>query len=76
MSGKLFNKVLYYERVENEIVVTKEEAIEDSVSKLENSLLNDLNRDAKIIDKLLEEKNNRRRKFISKCSICCRGEYS
>ena len=56
MSGKLFNKVLYYERVENEIVVTKEEAIEDSVSKLENSLLNDLNRDAKIIDKLLEEK--------------------
>ena len=36
--GKLFNKVLYYERVENEIVVTKEEAIEDSVSKLENSL--------------------------------------
>lgn len=56
MSGKLFNKVLYYERVENEIAVTKEEAIEDSVSKLENSLLNDLNRDAKIIDKLLEEK--------------------
>ena len=56
MSGKLFNKVLYYERVENEIVVTKEEAIEDSISKLENSLLNDLNRDAKIIDKLLEEK--------------------
>ena len=27
---------------------TKEEAIEDSVSKLENSLLNDLNRDAKL----------------------------
>ena len=42
--------------MENEIVVTKEEAIEDSVLKLENSLLNDLNRDAKIIDKLLEEK--------------------
>ena len=54
MSGKLFNKVLYYERVENEIVVTKEEAIEDSVSKLENSLLNDLNRDAKIVDKLID----------------------
>ena len=57
MSGKLFNKRCYIvKRVENEIVVTKEEAIEDSVSKLENSLLNDLNRDAKIIDKLLEEK--------------------
>ena len=41
---------------DSEQKVTKEEAIEDSVSKLENSLLNDLNRDAKIIDKLLEEK--------------------
>lgn len=56
MGGKLFNKVLYYERVENKIIVTKEEAVENSVSKLENSLLNDLNREAKIIDKLVDTK--------------------
>ena len=41
MSGKLFNKVLYYERVENEIVVTKEEAIEslDNIIKDDDVIL-------------------------------------
>ena len=51
-SGKIFNKVLYYERVEKEINLSQDEAIENSVKELENSLLNDSNRDAKIVDKL------------------------
>ena len=53
-SGKIFNKVLYYERVEKEINLSQDEAIENSVKELENSLLNDLNRDAKIVDKLID----------------------
>ena len=33
---------------------SQDEAIENSVKELENSLLNDLNRDAKIVDKLID----------------------
>lgn len=46
--------MLYYERVEKEINLSQDEAIENSVKELENSLLNDLNRDAKIVDKLID----------------------
>ena len=56
MSGKLFNKVLYYERIEKDINLSEDDAIENAVNNLEKSLLNELSRDAKIIDKLLEEK--------------------
>lgn len=56
MSGKLFNKVLYYERIEKDISLSEEEAIENAVGKLEKSLLNELRRDAKIVDKVVEKK--------------------
>lgn len=55
MSGKIFNKVLYYERVEKDIVLSEEKAIENAVNDLEKSLLNELSRDAKIVDKLVDK---------------------
>lgn len=54
MSGKIFNKVLYYERVEKEVNLSEENAVENAVYKLEKSLLNNLSRDAKIVDKLVD----------------------
>lgn len=55
MSGKIFNKVLYYERVEKDINLSEDEAIENAVNDLEKSLLNELSRDAKVVDKLVDK---------------------
>ncbi len=55
VSGKIFNKVLYYERVEKDISLSEEKAIESAVNDLEKSLLNELSRDAKIVDKLVDK---------------------
>ena len=44
----------YIMREQKEINLSQDEAIENSVKELENSLLNDLNRDAKIVDKLID----------------------
>lgn len=56
VSGKLFNKVLYYERIEKDINLSEEDAIESAVEELEKSLLNELKRDAKIVDKVVDKK--------------------
>ena len=55
LSGKIFNKVLYYERVEKDINLSEDDAIENAVNDLEKSLLNELSRDAKIVDKLVDK---------------------
>lgn len=55
VSGKIFNKVLYYERVEKDISLSEDDAIENAVNDLEKSLLNELSRDAKIVDKLVDK---------------------
>lgn len=55
VSGKIFNKVLYYERVEKDISLSEDEVIENAVNDLEKSLLNELSRDAKIVDKLVDK---------------------
>ena len=55
MSGKIFNKVLYYERVEKEINLSEDDAIDMAINDLEKSLLNELPRDAKIVDKLVDK---------------------
>lgn len=55
MSGKIFNKVLYYERVEKDINSPEDDAIENAVNDLEKSLLNELSRDAKVVDKLVNK---------------------
>lgn len=54
ISSKIFNKVLYYERVEKEINLSEDEVVENAIYSLEKSLLNDLSRDAKIVDKLVD----------------------
>lgn len=56
MSGKIFNKVLYYERVDKEVNLSEEIAVENAIYNLEKSLLNNLNRDAKIVDKIVDSK--------------------
>lgn len=55
LSGKIFNKVLYYERIEKDINLSEDDVIESAVSELEKSLLNELSRDAKIVDKLIDK---------------------
>ena len=55
LSGKIFNKVLYYERIEEDINLSENDAIESAVNQLEKSLLNELSRDAKIVDKLVDK---------------------
>lgn len=55
LSGKIFNKVLYYERVEKDINLSEDDAIESAIDGLEKSLLNDLSRDAKVVDKLVDK---------------------
>ena len=55
LSGKIFNKVLYYERIEKDINLSEDDVIESAVSELEKSLLNELSRDAKIVDKLVDK---------------------
>lgn len=55
VSGKVFNKVLYYERVEKDINLSEDDAIEKAVNDLEKSLLNELSRDAKIVDKIVDK---------------------
>lgn len=53
-SGKILNKVVYFEREEKNIELTEEVAIENSIKNLEESLLNELTREATIVDKIVE----------------------
>lgn len=55
-SGKIFNKVLYYERVEKEIDLDEDQAINEAVNEVEKSLLNELTREAVLVDKIIETK--------------------
>ena len=54
------NKVVYFERREKSIEITKEKAIENSIKVLEESLINELTREATIVDKIVntEEVDN------------------
>ena len=47
--------MLYYERVEKGINLSEDDAIENAIDSLEKSLLNDLSRDAKVVDKLVDK---------------------
>ena len=47
--------MLYYERIEEDINLSENDAIESAVNQLEKSLLNELSRDAKIVDKLVDK---------------------
>ena len=52
-SGKILNEVVYFEREEKNIELTKEVAIENSIKSLEKSLLNELTREATIVDRII-----------------------
>lgn len=52
-SGKILNKVVYFEREEKNVELTKEEAISNSKLSLEKSLLNELTREATIVDRIV-----------------------
>ena len=52
-SGKIFNEVIYYERVESTIEMTESEGVNSVLDALEKSLSKDLKRDGKIIDKIV-----------------------
>lgn len=54
-SGKIFNEVVYYERIEKEIELTEDEAEKVSVANLEKSLKKELTRDSKIVDKIVKK---------------------
>lgn len=67
-SSKLFNQVIYYERVEKSVKLSEEEAVNTALKELEKSLINDLDRDAKITNKLVtkerDDKGNLRVKVV------------
>ena len=57
-SGKILNKVMYFEREEKNIELSKEVAIENSIKSLEKSLLNELTREAVVVDKIINEEDS------------------
>ena len=57
-SGKVFTKINYYEKKEFSVELTKEEIINNSVKELEESLYNELTREAKIVDRIITTKEN------------------
>lgn len=52
-SGKIINKVVYFEREEKDIELTREVVVQNSIKSLEESLLNDLTREAVVVDKIV-----------------------
>ncbi|MBC5624760.1 sporulation protein YqfD [Clostridium sp. NSJ-49] len=54
-SGKIFNEVVYYERIEKEVDITEEEAEKIAIESLEESLKKDLTRDSKVVDKIVKK---------------------
>jgi similar to stage IV sporulation protein len=57
-SGKIITKINYYEKNEFPIELTKEEIVNNSVKELEESLYNNLTREAKIVDRIVTTKED------------------
>ncbi|MGG7145043.1 sporulation protein YqfD [Clostridium nigeriense] len=57
-SGKLITKINYYEKIEFPIKLTREEIIDNSVKALEESLYNNLTREATIVDRIITTKDD------------------
>lgn len=57
-SGKIINKVNYFEKKEYPVQLSKEEAIDKAVNELEESLYSNLTREAKIIDRIISTSDN------------------
>lgn len=52
-TSKILNKVIYFEKEEKEVKLSEEEAIENAVKELQESLYNNLTREAKIKDRIV-----------------------
>ncbi|MBQ6820294.1 MAG: sporulation protein YqfD [Clostridium sp.] len=63
-SGKFINKVHYYEKKEYPIELSQEEIIDNSVKSLEESLYNELTREAKIVDRIITTKEDEKEGLI------------
>ncbi|VYU52324.1 sporulation protein YqfD [Clostridium tertium] len=63
-SGKIINKINYYEKKEIPIELTKEEIISNSINDLEKSLYNDLTREAKIIDRIVSTREDSEEELV------------
>lgn len=57
-SRKIITKINYYEKSEFPIELTKEEIVNNSVKELEESLYNNLTREAKIVDRIVTTKED------------------
>lgn len=52
-TSKILNKVIYFEKEEKEVKLSEAEAIENAVKELQESLYNNLTREAKIKDRIV-----------------------
>ena len=57
-SGKIIKKANYFEKREFPVTYTKEEAIDSAVNELEESLYNNLTREAKVVDRIISTKDS------------------
>lgn len=57
-SGKIINKVSYFEKKEFPVQLSKDEAVDNAVKELEESLYNNLTREAKIVDRIINTKDS------------------
>ncbi|MDU4737370.1 sporulation protein YqfD [Clostridium sp.] len=57
-SGKIIKKANYFEKREIPVTYTKEEAIDSAVNELEESLYNNLTREAKVVDRIISTKDS------------------
>lgn len=55
-SGKVINKISYFEKKENPIQLSEEEATNNAVKELEKSIYNNLTRESKIVDRIINVK--------------------
>lgn len=63
-SGKFITKIKYYEKKEFPIELSKEEIVNNSVKSLEESLYNNLTREAKIVDRIVSTKDNTKGEMV------------
>lgn len=57
-SGKIIKKANYFEKREIPVTYAKEEAIDSAVNELEESLYNNLTREAKVVDRIISTKDS------------------
>ena len=57
-TSKILNKVIYFEKKEKEVKLSEEQVVENSVKELQESLYNNLTREAKVKDRIVTTKKD------------------